>query len=307
MAFCATSANAQATRTWVSGVGDDVNPCSRTAPCKTFAGAISKTAAGGIIMCLDPGAYGAVTITKSMTIDCTGTQAGVLAGGTNGVVINAGVNDRVTLRNLSIEGPGVTPGFRGVNILQAASVTIDRCRIWGFKTNPAAGILVGATALQLELHVKDSIISDNGAPGVGGGIVFLPSGSSNVRGSLSRVELRDNSYGILSAGSGSGAIRVQGSDVVMAGNSSDGIRVTAPAGGVLSSFFFDRATISGNSGYGAIADGAAAHIVFGRSVATYNNIGMAVANGGTIWSYGNNHINANILGDGGPNAATVPD
>src|SRR5262245_44742616 len=86
-------AHAQATRTWVSGVGDDANPCSRTAPCKTFAGAISKTAASGIINCLDPGGFGAVTITKSITIDCTATLAGVLAALTNGINVNgAGAN-----------------------------------------------------------------------------------------------------------------------------------------------------------------------------------------------------------------------
>src|SRR5574338_693370 len=77
-------ANAQATRTWVSGVGDDANPCSRTAPCKTFAGAISKTAASGEINCLDPAGYGAVTITKAITIDCVHTEGGVLAALTNG-------------------------------------------------------------------------------------------------------------------------------------------------------------------------------------------------------------------------------
>src|SRR3981189_3235913 len=80
-------AQAQATRTWVSGVGDDVNPCSRTAPCKTFAGAISKTATGGEINCIDPGGFGAVTITKSISIICTGVQAGVLVSGTNGIIV----------------------------------------------------------------------------------------------------------------------------------------------------------------------------------------------------------------------------
>ena len=84
----ATSAQAQATRTWVSGVGDDANPCSRTAPCKTFAGAISKTAAGGIINCIDPGGFGAVTITKSITIDCSPFIGGVLAAGTNAINVN---------------------------------------------------------------------------------------------------------------------------------------------------------------------------------------------------------------------------
>src|SRR5437870_2432939 len=97
-------AHAQATRTWVSGVGDDVNPCSRTAPCKTFAGAISKTAAGGEIDALDPGGFGAVTITKAITIDGAGTNASILASTTNGIVINAGAADVVILRNLSING-----------------------------------------------------------------------------------------------------------------------------------------------------------------------------------------------------------
>ena len=91
----ATPAAAQATRTWVSGVGDDVNPCSRTAPCKTFAGAISKTAAGGEINCLDPGGFGAVTITKSMTIACPYTEGGALAGG-NGIIVNDACPPRPT-------------------------------------------------------------------------------------------------------------------------------------------------------------------------------------------------------------------
>src|SRR6187402_29385 len=108
-----TSAHAQATRTWVSGVGDDANPCSRTAPCKTFAGAISKTAAGGEIDCLDPGGFGAVTITKSMTIDCTGVTGGPLAtAGTSGIIVNAGVNDRIVLRNMGIQGAGT--GANGI-------------------------------------------------------------------------------------------------------------------------------------------------------------------------------------------------
>src|ERR1700749_4986075 len=89
-------AHAQATRTWVSGVGDDANPCSRTAPCKTFAGAISKTAAFGEINCLDSGGFGAVTITKSMLIDCAEVLGGVLVSGTNGIVINVGSTDVVT-------------------------------------------------------------------------------------------------------------------------------------------------------------------------------------------------------------------
>src|SRR6516165_9557238 len=104
-----TTANlvdAQATRTWVSGVGDDANPCSRTAPCKTFPGAISKTAAGGEINVLDPGGFGAVTITKSISIIAESVEAGVLVSGTHAIIVSAGPNDVVVLRGLDIEGLG---------------------------------------------------------------------------------------------------------------------------------------------------------------------------------------------------------
>jgi hypothetical protein len=126
-------ASAQATRTWVSGVGDDVNPCSRTAPCKTFAGAISKTAAGGEIDCIDPGGFGAVTITKGITIDGGGTFGSILAAGTNGIIINDAAvppTASVTIRNISINGAGT--GLDGIRILKAKTVTIENVEIQGF-------------------------------------------------------------------------------------------------------------------------------------------------------------------------------
>src|SRR6201987_1249296 len=121
----APSAFAQATRTWGSGVGDDVNPCSRTAPCKTFAGAISKTAAGGEINCLDPGGFGALTITKSLAIICQVGTAGVLVSGPNGIVVNAAPTDVVYLQGLDFEGLGT--GLSGVAVLSAARVTVVDC------------------------------------------------------------------------------------------------------------------------------------------------------------------------------------
>src|ERR1700674_1174488 len=116
----AGSANAQATRTWVSGVGDDVNPCSRTAPCKTFAGAYSKTAASGEINVLDPGSFGAVTISKSITIRSDHVEAGVLAAGISGIIVNAAATDRVVLEGLDIDGVGT--GLHGVSIVAGKEV-----------------------------------------------------------------------------------------------------------------------------------------------------------------------------------------
>src|SRR5213595_3658280 len=109
-------AHAQATRTWVSGVGDDANPCSRTAPCKTFAGAISKTAAGGQISVLDPGGFGCVTITKSMTIKGKGAGYGSVQSSPtiSCVIINAGATDRVNLYGLDLFSQ-FSAGFQGLN------------------------------------------------------------------------------------------------------------------------------------------------------------------------------------------------
>jgi len=139
--FISNSASAQATRTWVSGVGDDVNPASRTAPCKTFAGAISKTAAGGEINAIDPAGYGVVTITKSITIDGGGTFASILSAGTNGVIINAGLDAVVTLRHLNINGAGT--GINGVRIMAAKKVVIEDCTLGNFTQN---GIEINTTS-----------------------------------------------------------------------------------------------------------------------------------------------------------------
>ncbi len=165
-----TIANAQATRTWVSGVGDDVNPCSRTAPCKTFAGAISKTARNGIINVIDPGGFGTVTITKSITIDGQPFMAGVLAAGTNGFNVNVTdfVNDpdaTVILRNLDIEGIG--SGFIGVNVLSAKKVIVENCKIYGFRAGTARGIHMNTTVANIQLLVKGCTITNNGQQGMG--------------------------------------------------------------------------------------------------------------------------------------------
>src|SRR4030081_348533 len=112
-----SSAYSQATRTWVSGLGDDANPCSRTAPCKTFPGAYSKTAAGGEIDALDPGGFGVISIGKAITIDGGGgIVASILASSTNAVVINAGPNDNVVLRNIRMNGVNQYsfPGLTGI-------------------------------------------------------------------------------------------------------------------------------------------------------------------------------------------------
>src|SRR6185369_10678523 len=179
-------AHAQATRTWVSGVGNDANPCSRTAPCKTFAGAISKTAAEGEINVLDPGGFGAVTITKSITIRSDHIEAGVLVSGTNGIIVNVAATDNVILEGLDIEGLGT--GLNGVQIVGAGNTNIIRCTIHHFTGN---GVNVVGTAGARAL-VIDSIITGNG-----GGINLTGAGGAGVSGFVTRGVIdRNTSFGI---------------------------------------------------------------------------------------------------------------
>ena len=153
LSTCMHMVNGQASRTWVSGVGDDANPCSRTAPCKTLAGAISKTAAGGEISILDPGGFGAFTITKSITINGDGGLGSILSAGFVGISINAAPTDVVTIRNMSILNS--TNGSSGINYVSGGTVNIEKCTIQNFAT----GILMNNVA-KSNLTIKNSTITN---------------------------------------------------------------------------------------------------------------------------------------------------
>jgi len=185
-------AQAQATRTWVSGVGDDANPCSRTAPCKTFAGAISKTAPGGEIDALDPGGFGALTITKSITIDGGGGQvASVLVAGTNGIVVAAGGTDVVILRNMRFDGlrggGNAHAGLSGIRFLSGAKLIVDHCWVFGFNTH---GIDIATTAAGSFVGINDTFIDNAGKTGV---IVESTAATQVV---LENVQARGNNFGL---------------------------------------------------------------------------------------------------------------
>jgi hypothetical protein len=190
----ATSAHAQS-RTWVSGVGDDLNPCSRTAPCKTFAGAISKTAAGGEINCLDPGGFGAVTIAKSITIDCTGTLGSILASNTNGVLVNA-ANIIVTLRGITINGANTTTG-NGVRILNAAAVNLDNVVIQNFAgtTTNGRGVAIETSAANVRVTIQNSHFYNLNFVGIhsnptGGNVILAIDNTQLSRGGSTHIDLR---------------------------------------------------------------------------------------------------------------------
>jgi hypothetical protein len=244
--LAAAPASAQATRTWVSGVGDDVNPCSRTAPCKTFAGAISKTATNGEINCLDPGGYGAVTITKSITIDCTGTFGSILNSATNGVIINAtngGGTDPlriVRLRGLSINGSGngTRSGIRGISILSALQVHIEDVQV---DNQTQQGIADGRTSPG-SLFITRSTVKNNGIAGIGLGGT---GGTFNVV--IDGVQIEGNAIGIATSAN--------------------------------TNIMVKRSAISGNTTNGVQADGG--QITVEGSAISSNNVGVQ-SNTGTV-------------------------
>ena len=282
MLALAPLAHGQATRTWVSGVGDDANPCSRTAPCKTFAGAISKTATGGEISVLDPGGYGAVTIGKSLTID-GGTGSGwasILASGFTGIIINATDTSVVTLRNISINGAGTTPGTNGIRILNAGKVFIENCQIFGFTTAPARGISderTVAIAGTKRLNVKDTVVRNNGT-----GIV-LDMTTQYIWGTLENVQAVGNTgAGILVDGA---HVRISNSNASANGGSGISVAQSGPQSYVV----LDTVGAQGNAASGVAVTGGT--VVLTNSVITDNS--TAGISGNAVSSFQNNKINGN--------------
>jgi len=191
-------AHAQATRTWVSGVGDDANPCSRTAPCKTFAGAISKTANGGEINCLDPGGFGALTITKSITIICGESgEAGVLVSGTPGITVAAQPGDRVVLRGLDFQGLGT--GTNGINFISGLELIIDKCNIQAFATN---GVNVNTSTANARVVIKDTFVVGNGTNGTAntGGVTVTQNGGAIFVAILNSTLEQNQNYAVQTSG-----------------------------------------------------------------------------------------------------------
>jgi hypothetical protein len=294
------SAYAQATRTWVSGVGDDANPCSRTAPCKTFAGAISKTAASGIINCIDPGGFGAVTITKSITISCKPVEGSTLASSTTGVIINgAGIN--VVLRGLDLDGsPSTSPGVNGIRFVQGASLIVEDCTIrdFGAAAPNGNGILINNTSLVAKVHVVNSNITGNGNGTGGAGIQIAPTGTGGAKVTVSNTSLSNNVVGIRADSVGtSGAIDVTVTDTTATEAPFHGFVALGSGGAVR--MMLNRVTSANNAGEGLRSVGGNAVIRVGGSVVTGNGTGLVVS-GGQIQSYGNNQINGNTVDGSAP-------
>jgi hypothetical protein len=283
-------AHAQATRTFVSGVGNDADPCSRTAPCKTFAGAISKTFINGEINCLDPGGFGTLTITKSITIDCTGTLGSVLASGTNGFNINIAVNANdpfrtVRLRGLTINGTGASgtigtrTGLKGISITQAATVILEDLVISDFSQQ---GISDARTTTGGKLIIRNSVIRNNTLSGIA-----LAGAATNTV-SIDNVHSINNAFGV-GAGSGN-SVSITRS--VFSGNTSVGVE--SEVGGQIG---MDNSLVSGNA-TGLTNNGS---MVFSNSEISFNTTGISTV----TTSFGNNRIFGNTSAGTTPTLGAV--
>ena len=255
-------AQAQASRTWVSGVGDDVNPCSRTAPCKTLAGAISKTAAGGEIDCLDPAGYGAVTITKAITIDCasgeTGAVGSVLVSGTNGIVVAAGANDVVEIRKIEIQGisGNGNGGLSGIRFLSGKSLHLDNVNIMNFTTH---GIDFEPSAAASLDAINVNIMNC-----AGNGVNVAVGGSGLIKVALRDVRVSQGGTGVRVADNPSATIHTSIDNSSASNNSSAGIIATT--GGGQLTMLINRSTVVNNGGTGLNSDGANTEVRVGNSV-----------------------------------------
>jgi hypothetical protein len=279
-----TSAYAQATRTWVSGVGDDANPCSRTAPCKTFAGAISKTATNGEISCLDPGGFGGVTITKSITIDCVGTNGSILAANANGVLIN-GAGAVVTLRNITINGANTTTG-NGVRILQAGAVNIDNVtieNIGGVAPSNGRGVTIETSSANMRVTIQNSRFYNINSVAIhsippAGNVILSIDNVSIARGGATAIQFLQNTVGVL--------------DNVRVTNHSIGAAITLEATSTsanISNSFFAQNAIGVFNGNG----GGAPTMRLYHNVITGNTSSGLTINAGSVISLGNNLIQGN--------------
>ncbi len=297
----AAPASAQATRTWVSGVGDDANPCSRTAPCKTFAGAISKTAAGGEINCLDPGGFGGVTITKSISIICQYTEGGVLTAGAgvSAIVVNAAATDTVFLSGLDLHGS--ISSTNGIRILAAASVHIENSRIRAFNATDGLGVRItpsGAT----QVTIADTTIANNGTGSTGGGILIQPGAAGSARVTLRNVRVQNNANNQLrvdtTGSTGPGvSVFVENSHFL---GGTNGISVNVPTSNA--QLMITDSLIALATGTGITATGGAAVLRVSDTSITANATGVTAAGGAIINTYGNNRND----GNGAPGSFTLP-
>lgn len=287
----ALPAQAQATRTWVSGTGSDLNPCSYTAPCKTFAAAITNTAAGGEIDAISPGGYGTFTITKNITIDGgAGQVASILASGTNAINVT-GSGIVVTVKNLSLNG--LSASSVGINFTQGAQLNVINCDIMGMTSYGIGFVPTNAGA---KLFVSNTTIHNGAAYGI---VVAGPTSGSPALATLDTVKLFQNGIGFLAQDNTNTSI----SRSNMSNNSSTGVFVLSSGANAFVSL--DSSTVANNGGYGLQVSGNGVPRIRLSNTFITGNVTASMSGAGFVFSFGNNHIVDNGI-DTPPGGGIIP-
>jgi hypothetical protein len=288
----AAPASAQNNRSFVSGHGLDTNACTLAAPCRTLAAAFAATNPSGEIDVLDPAGYGALTINKAISIvnDGVGTAGVIVPSSGTGIIINAGTNDAVSLRGLSIEGGGV--GNSGIQFNSGASLTVENCVI-RHMTGDGIDFWPNATS---SLGVSNTLVADNG----NNGIFVFPGGNGAVTAVFNRVEVNNNGgQGILADGQNSaGTVNVTVSESVAAGNGGVGFYSLTKSGQAPTSLMLFH-SVAANNRTGVDAFGPGATLRFANSTVTGNANGW-LASDGVVLSDGDNTIEGNGANQGPP-------
>ena len=290
---------------FVSTVGVDTNTCTRTAPCRTFERAHAVAASGDTIFCIDPGSYFATSIQKSITIDCSAVSAAAFRADFAPVFSIAVPGIHVTIRGLNIRGLG---NINAIDFVDGASLRVERCTIQeivsGQPTISSAGIRFIPAQGAAQLFVSDTIISRVGDNTLGGSAILVAPRAGSALVTLERVQLNGNFEGLRATGASGGAVFVSIQDSIASINSSYGFIAVNPVGGKPVTMDIQRSSSTLNGGAGIRASGPGVRVFVGSSSVTANTTGYSPANGGIIFSYGNNAVDSNS-DDGLANGSTA--
>src|SRR5262245_12875422 len=272
----ATPAAAQSLRSWISGVGDDANACLRTAPCRSWAGALTKTLSGGEIDAIDAGSFGPIAITKSVTIDGGESLSGITPLGSNAINVSAGSADVVVIRNMTLDGSAHAPfaSPKGVNIVGGKAVLIENCEIFGFQKGidfePAGG---------MTLTVSNSTIHDNTAAG----IFVKANGAFFARLTATHLRLSENGHGLMVEDNS----LVYVSDSSASNNDGNGFHAQSTFGGA-AQLTIENSSSSNNGNAGIVSENVGAVVRILTTTIDHNNgAGLVPLAGGQLLSAGN--------------------
>ncbi|HLN38934.1 MAG TPA: hypothetical protein VK337_14210 [Xanthobacteraceae bacterium] len=178
VALPTVSAHAQAARTYVSVAGTDNAVCGINSPCRHFQAAVTATAAEGEVDALDPGAYGAFTISHAITIEGQGWAYITPVANGAAITITAGSTDKISIHGVSLNGAGVAGGT-GI-LLNSGVLTLQNSAI-RLLTTGLNVMSTHADVIGTDFIGNGTAILTNG-PGIDFGVNFpYPSATTLVR------------------------------------------------------------------------------------------------------------------------------